>query len=695
MEKGIRKLAALMFTDIVGYSALSEADERLALELLEEHRQRLRSLFSKFGGCEIKTIGDAFLVEFASAVEAVRCAVDIQKEFHERNVQVEENRRIRLRIGLHLGDVVHEAGDVLGEGVNIASRVVAQAEPDGVCITQPVCDQVRQKLEFRIKGMGPRRLKNIRMPMELYYVELPWTPRPSRIVVLRRGIRPSLILPGILALAAVIFAGLWIRTHRGASFEPGSAASPSAPTGRGIAVLPLADFSADPGEGYYADGMTEALITDLAKVGELKVISRTSVMRYKGTRKSLPEIARELEVDTILEGSITRAGRTVQISAKLLEALTDRVLWAESYERDGRDILSLQREVARAVAQAVQVRLSPQEETSLARARSVDPAAHDAYLKGLYHWNRRTRADVGEAIRLFEEAVRLDPAYAPPYAGLAGARIVMADWGFEDPKIMFAGVPALAEKALALDPTLAEAHAVMGGYHLQAWRWDRAEEEFRTAIRLNPGYATAHQWYAEMLGNRGRFTQALSEAQKARDLDPLSLIVNAILGSVYYQSRRYGDAVAQLEKTRAMDPDSFMAHGYLWYTFIQTGEYDRGAAEYREILRTMGAPSNARAAFDAAWAKAGIRGVWRWLVDEGVELLPQPYSRPYYCAEYLALLGEKQKALDRLDQAFEIGAPNLAIAPTDPALDSLRDEPRFKALLKKMGLKDPPAAPNP
>jgi len=686
-NRPLRRLSVLMFTDIVGYSALSDADERLALVLLEEHRRRLRILFPQHHGREIKTIGDAFLVEFDSAVEAVQCAAEIQAGFHEWNAGEEEDHRIRLRIGIHLGDVVHEEGDVLGDGVNIASRVVGQAEPEGVCLTRPVFEQVRHKLELKLIGMGRRRLKNIRAPMELYYVKFPWTPRPSRVIAIRRGMRPRLLIPGVIALAAILAAGLWIRMHGGPRSIP-TPARTAASAVRAIAVLPLADYSPQTEEAYFTDGMTEALITDLAKVGELKVISRTSVMQYKGTRKSLPDIARELGVDAVLEGSVTRAGRRVQITAKLLMAADDRVLWSESYEQDARDILTLQREVARAVAQAVRVTLSPGEETSLGRARPVDPAAHEAYLKGLQHWNRRTRADIEAAIRLFEEAARLDPGYASAYAGLAHARIVMAGWGYEDPGQMYELVLPLAEKAIALDPLSADGHVALGAYHIIKWRWHAAEEEYRKAIALNPGNTTAHQWYAELLRSLGRFSEAVSEAQRARDLDPLSLVTNTMLGDAYYTSRRYEEAVVQLRKAVEMDHESFLPHGYLWYVFVLTGDDDKAAAEYREILRTAGASDKARADFDAAYAKGGIRGVLRWLVDEGVGLMPQPYTRPYYYAQYFALLGEKERALDRLEQAFDIGTPSLAWAPSDPALDSLHGEPRFKALLKKMGLED-------
>ncbi len=683
MKDGLRKLAAILFTDIVGYSSLAEADERLTLELLEEHRQLIRPILLRHNGREIKTIGDAFMVKFASAVEAVQCALDIQVRLRKRNLKEPPRRQVRVRVGIHLGDVVHEDNDLFGEGVNIASRIVPLAEPGGVCLTEAVRAQVHNKLAYPLEPLGRRKLRNLQVPAELYRVVFPWSEAEAPEAGLRRWLKPFILIPTVLALAGLA-GGAFLLLHgkRPAATPPSPVPAPV----RSIAVLPLADFSARPDTAYFADGMTEALITDLAKVRALKVISRTSMMRYKGTEKSVPEIARELGVEAVLEGSITREGRRVRISAKLLEARTDRTLWAESYERETRDVLALQREVARAIAQAVQVRLTPLEEASLGQARPVDPAAYDAYLQGLYHWNRRTRTDLEASVRLFRESMDADPGYAPAYAGLAGARVVMADWGYEDPARMYGEARAMAEKAVALDPLLAEAHTAMGAWHVHRWEWRDAEAAFKRALEINPGYATAHQWYAEILLSIGRFPEALAHARTACDLDPLSLIARTILGVTLYQSRQYDPAIAELEKTLEMDPGFFLARRALWFCHIMKGDAGRAAAEYRRLLEDTGAGGAALAAFDGAYGRDGIRGVWRWLLDEGIPLVPQPYSQPYYYATYHAFLGENAAALDRLEEALALRSSNLSQVATDPAMDALRNEPRFRDLLRTMGL---------
>jgi TolB-like protein len=567
--------------------------------------------------------------------------------------------------------------------VNIASRIVPLAEPGGVVLTEAVRAQVHNKLPYSIVPLGPTKLRNLKVPAELYRIVFPWSGAEAPPRGWRRWMRAPVLVPAALLVGLAAAAVLLLSRGGGPAAPP--PAPPAGPV-RAIAVLPLADFSARPDAAYFADGMTEALITDLARIRALKVISRTSVMRYKGTGKSLPQIARELGVEAVLEGSVTRDGRRVRIAAKLLDARTDRTLWAESYERDTRDILALQREVARAIAQAVQVRLTPQEEASLGPARPVDPAAHDAFLQGLYHWNRRTRPDLEESIRLFGEAAGRDPGYAAAYAGLAGARIVMADWGYEEPAKAYGEVRALAEKAVGLDPLLAEGRTAKAAWHIHRWEWKEAEGEFMRALEINPGYATAHQWYAELLVNLGRFPEAVTHARTACDLDPLSVIARTILGITHYQSRQYDLAIPQLEQALEMDPSFFLASRTLWFCRIQTGD-TRGAVEaYRRVLRDTGADDGTLAAFDAAVAGHGITGAWRWLLHGGIDRIPQPYSRPYYYATYHALLGEREQAVDWLEKAQAVRSSSLAGVATDPVFDPLRDEPRFRALLKAMGL---------
>ncbi|MFH1609577.1 MAG: adenylate/guanylate cyclase domain-containing protein, partial [Candidatus Bipolaricaulota bacterium] len=318
MESSGRRLAAIMFTDVAGFSALAQRDEKLALELLEEHRSLIRPLIAHCEGTEIKTMGDGFLIEFPGALQAVRCAIELQRALRSYSATHPPERSLQVRIGIHLGDVEHREGDVFGDGVNIAARIQPLAEPGGICVSGQVFDQVENKLETRFACLGPQTLKHIARPVAVYRIVPPWEDPPPKGRPRQKSPSPS---------------------HK-----------------RSIAVLPFANMSADPENEYFSDGIMDDILAQLTKIGSLKVISRTSVMRYKGTDKSLREIADELGVATVLEGTARRAGDRVRIVAQLIDAETDEHLWAETYDRDLTDIFAIQTEVATQIAQALEAR---------------------------------------------------------------------------------------------------------------------------------------------------------------------------------------------------------------------------------------------------------------------------------------------------------------------------------------------------
>jgi serine/threonine-protein kinase len=342
---------------------------------------------------------------------------------------------------------------------------------------------------------------------------------------------------------------------------------------RSVAVLPLDDLWGDPEQAYFADGMTDALISSLAPIGALKVISRTSVMQYKGTKKSIPEVARELGVDAIVEGSVLRAGSRVRITAQLIDAARDRLLWGESYEHDLSDVLALQSRVARAIAEHIAIELTPQEDAHLSRAMPIDPRVHEACLKGRHFWYKRTTETVQKGLKCFEEALRLEPGHAPAWAGVADSYIV--DGGRYlgvSPKVAYARAREAAERAVELDDRLAEAHtslaAVMTDYD---WDWAGADREYRRALELNPNYVTAHSWYAEQLSRMGRHDDAVGEARKASELDPLSLASQMIVAWILYFARRYDEAIAQGLKTLELDPSYATTLRILGWAYEETG----------------------------------------------------------------------------------------------------------------------------
>jgi serine/threonine protein kinase/Tfp pilus assembly protein PilF len=454
---------------------------------------------------------------------------------------------------------------------------------------------------------------------------------------------------------------------------------------RSLAVLPLANLSRDSEQDYFADGMTEALITNLSKIGALKVISRTSSMRYRGTDKFVPEIARELNVDGVLEGSVLRAGERVRITAQLIHAATDEHLWAESYERDLRDILSLQSEVAQAIAQEIKIKLTPQERARLGRVHRVDPEAHDAYLRGRFHWNKRTEEALTEAIAYFKNAIEKDPSYALAYAGLADAYNILGFYAVRPPRETFPKAKAAALKALELDDTLAEARASLGyAKSCYDWDWLASEKVFKQAIELNPGYPIAHQWYGSTLTMMGRHDEAIAEQRRAQELDPLSVVISASVGWLLYYARRFDEAIEQSRKTLEMDPNFALAHLWLGWAYEQTGRYKEASEEAKKAVTLSGGSPYYRASLGHAYAQSGMKVEAEKILEELNEVPQRMYVSPYFLAEIYTGLGENEEAFRWLERAYEERANLLVFLKVEPKVDPLRSDPRFQDLLRRM-----------
>ena len=451
-----------------------------------------------------------------------------------------------------------------------------------------------------------------------------------------------------------------------------------------IAVLPLENLSRDPEQEYFADGMTEALITDLGKISALRVISRTSVMRYKGTKKPLPEIGRELNVDGIIEGSVVRSGDRIRITANLLHAPTDRHLWAETYERNLRDVLALQREVAQAIANEIKIKLTPQEQARLARARSVNPEAHEAYLKGRYYWNLRTEEGLKKGIEYFQQAIEKDPGYALAYAGLADSYVVLGEWALMAPWEAFPRAKAAAFKALEMDETLAEAHAPLGTARANYdWDWVGAEKEFKRAIELNPGYATAHNFYAQYLSAMGRHKEAIAEIKRAQELDPLSLQINATGGLVFFFARRYDEAIAECRRTLELNAGFYPAHLYLGLAYEQQKLYAQAISEYQKAVALEEGNPACSGYLARAYAAVGRRTEALKIISQVRELAKRRYVSPYRIALIYTALGDADQAFAWLEKAYQERS-KLDSLNVDPRNDRLRSDPRFQDLLRRM-----------
>jgi TolB-like protein/DNA-binding winged helix-turn-helix (wHTH) protein/Flp pilus assembly protein TadD len=461
-----------------------------------------------------------------------------------------------------------------------------------------------------------------------------------------------------------------------------------APTGiRSIAVLPLENLSGDASQNYFADGMTDELITDLAQISALRVISRTSVMTYKGAHKPLPQIARELNVDAVVEGSVLRSGDQVRITAQLIEASTDKHLWSQSYEGELRDTLALQNRVASAIADQIRINLTPQEQAALKNVKVVTPEAYESYLKGRYFWNKRTADGLKAALAYFNQAIEEDPTYAQAYSGLADTYALLGDWQYAamTPTEAFPKAKAAAIKALELDSKLGEAHNslafVLDGYD---WDFESAEKEFQRAIELNPGYATAHHWYAWHLSLLGRFDDAIAEMRKAENLDPLSLIINADLAELLVLAHSYDDSIRQSRKTIEMDPNFALAHNQLAQAYLQKHMYDEAVAELQEAVKLSGDSPTCLANLARAYVASGKRSEAVKLLGDLKKRSNPGHSNAAEIAMIYASLGDKDQAMTWLGKGFEERFnPGVLLRP---GFDPLRSDPRFQNLLRRIGL---------
>lgn len=450
-----------------------------------------------------------------------------------------------------------------------------------------------------------------------------------------------------------------------------------------LAVLPLVNLSGDPQQEYFADGMTEELINNLGKIATLRVISRTSVMQYKQSKRPLPTIATELDVDAVIEGSVLRSNNRVRITAQLIEAKSDRHLWGNSYERNASDVLDLQAEVAQAIAQQIQAQLTPQEHRLIASARPVNPAAQEAYLLGRYHWNKTTEGEWKQARQYFEKAVALDPTYAPPYAGLADYYAIDYELPTQN---AFEKAKSYAEKALTLDETLADAHLSLGDIRYNQWDWSGAEQEFKRTMELNPSYAEAHRIYAIYLSALGREQEASGQIHIAQQLDPLSVQVSATAGWVAYFARQYDRAIDQCRKTQKIDPNYVSAYDCIGSSYLAKGIYDQAIATCQAAMTLSAGDPDRFVCLGQAYAAAGETSKARRLLQELYEISHQRHVPPYFFAVLHSAFRENAEAFAWLEKGYEQRDPFLVWIKVSPAADGLRSDPRLADLIRRLGL---------
>ncbi len=462
--------------------------------------------------------------------------------------------------------------------------------------------------------------------------------------------------------------------------------SRTSPVIRSIAVLPLESLSSDASQDYFADGMTDELISDLGQISALRVISRTSVMAYKHAHKPLPQIARELNVDAVVEGTVLRSGDQVRITAQLIEASADKHLWSQSYEGELRNTLALQNKVASAIADQIRINLNPQEQAALKKITVVNPEAYESYLKGRYFWNRRTADGFRAALAYFNESIDEDPKYAPAYSGLADTYALLADWeyGVMTPKEALPKAKAAAIKALELDSALGEAHNSLA-FCLDVFDWDfdSAGKEFRRAIELNPGYATAHHWYASHLIQLGRYDEGIAQMRIAQNLDPLSLIIDADLAEALVIAHSLDESIRQSHKTIEMDPNFALAHNQLAQAYLEKHMNEEAVVELQKAVQLSGDNATCMANLARAYVASGKRSEAVKLLNDLKKRSNPSHSHSSEIAVIYVALGDTDQAMNWLEKGYEERFnPSVLLRP---GFDALRSDPRFEDLMRRIG----------
>jgi adenylate cyclase len=627
-----RRLAAIWFADIVGYTRLAAEDEEAALAAVHRFQKAIRQVVGAHRGRLVKFMGDAALVEFPSAGGAVSAALGLAKAFPPR-LDAGGGPPIVVRIGIHLGEVASTAdGDLLGEDVNLASRIHTVAEPGQVLVSEDVAHQLRHLREVAFEPLGERALKGV--------------PELTRVFVARTA-------------------------------GNGDPPQPTAAPLRSIAVLPFINLSSDPANEFFSDGVMEEILTSLAQIDDLKVISRTSAMRYKGTQRSLRQIGEELGVATILEGSVRRAGDRVRIATQLIDARNDEQLWASRYDRELEDIFAIQSDVAERIVGALRVRLTPSQRERLAGVPTRNLRAYQHYLLGVHFWNRREREAFVRAVTEFKSAIDLDPDYAQAWSGLAAVYAFWPEWEPAEAAEKVVRATEAAERALELDPHMGEAYAVLAEIRLREWKWEEADGCFRRALELRSNSATSHQWYAHYLASMERFDEAFREINRALELDPLSLPVQTEEGNIMLYARRFDDAVINYRDAVDLDPSFLIALFRLAdvYRFLERPDdaarlWQRlGVLDGNEVLRAGEAVTHGGPHLEAAMAMAKRKG-----------------APPVFLASMCAVAGRKDEAFEFLECAMAIRDWTLVSLRVNPLFDSLRAEPRYDEILSRCGL---------
>lgn len=674
-----RRLVAIMFTDMVGYSKLTHQDEPLSIELLKEHRSIVRPFVTEFRGREVSTTGDGFVVEFGSTTDAVRCALEIQKAFHERNSAADTDRQIRLRIGLHIGDIFGIENDIYGDGVNIAARLQSMAPAGGISMSQAVHDQIRSTVDYPIQSIGVHRLKGIQHPMHIWVMDLKPPGRRERFK--RAFFKMRKHRASAAAFAALLVAVSWMEIRGNYALDS------SALDRQRIAVLPFEGSGLSVADSYIPDGLTDELISGLSRTDGVRILAKGSISRFKRDQKTPKQIGQELRVGAFLDGVVTKSGNSLQITVALVDTQSEENLWAEKFEGRTEDIYQFQRQIVDRVAGRYNLSRAPASVSeSDSSASNPNSDAYLAYLRGKFFLGRRTKEGILKAIGELENSVRLDSHYAPAYAALANAAGLESYYGIVSPLDASLRVVQNATQAVALDPGSTD--ALMSLAEEKAYTeydFKAAEEFFRSAINSNPRHPTAHQWYGEFLANRGRFKEALKEQDIAIQLDPMSLVAGVSKGASFYFKRDYDASIKTLKSVIEMDPSFMVTYYWIGRAYSAKQDYDSAITALTKAVELSGNEPMMLAALGHTYGAAGKRKEAAEILSRLQKEAQSRYISPYQLAEIEVGMGEKQAGLDYLDKSIVERAAQTTFLNVDPELDSLRGEVQFRKIAEQIG----------
>ncbi|MEX0899105.1 MAG: adenylate/guanylate cyclase domain-containing protein [Gammaproteobacteria bacterium] len=675
MSAPYRRLAAVWFADIVGFTTLSSEDEPESLRVVQHFEAAVRDAVSRYGGTLVKFLGDGAMVHFPSTEAAVKAALDLRTAFAG-------HVSTPLRIGVHVGDVlIREDADLLGDGVNVAARLQSAAGPGEILVSEEVWRQLRHLRVFRFAALGPQRLKGLAERRTAYSVETDDDPARPAAAAKRSWTWLNAGLAGAIVIAAIVAFAVGGTKHRDTAdgAEPG-------PTVRSLVVLPFDDLGNDEEQEYFVAGMHDALIGELTKIESLRVISRTSAIRYRDAQQSLADIARELNVEAVVAASVLRSGDDVRIRAELIQVLPDEVsLWAGTFDRELRNVLALHSDLARALADAIRIRLTPGESADLTRNQTVNPLAFEAYQRGRAQWEQHTVGALDRALHYFQLALEHDPEYAPAYAGIASVWYGRRQIGAAQPAHASREAKRAALRALSIDNRLARAHHVLAvefGWH--DWDWDSSEQHFRQALELNPGDSGIRSFYSMVLRITGRTDEALRQSSQAALEDPFNPIVQAIHASNLSQTGKVGEAVARYREILADSP----VHPIVLYDFQVVlhvaGQFE---ASY-DASRALYAAENDDAmiaALDAGHAEGGYAAAMRAAAEVLATRAEREYIPPSRVAQFFVRAGDYEAALEWIDRMITTRDPSAAYLG-GPIYADLRERPRFQAALQSVNL---------